>query len=237
MLSQKKIQLIQSLQRKKYRQKYNMFVVEGNKSIKEIVDSNYEIEEIYSTEPIDYYSYTPISENELKKISSLKNPSGALAVVKIPPISAPLLNVNTLVLDNIQDPGNLGTMIRTADWFGISQIVASPHTVEVYNPKVIQATMGSFSRISVFYEDLSHFLDHFEGNTYLADMNGENLYSEKIRFPFALVMGNEGNGISPVLKSHGKVISIPKNNPNSITESLNVSIATAIILSNFTQKT
>ena len=233
MLSHNKIKIIQSLSQKKFRQKYNLFVVEGNKILQEIVKSEYVIEEIFATTPQEKLSTTLISEQEYKKITFQKNPQGILALIKIPVEKKPIFNQNTIILDGIQDPGNLGTIIRSADWFGIKQIICSENTVDLFNPKVIQATMGSFTRVSVFYTPISEFITQFEGGIYAADMNGTSVYETQILKPFALIMGNEGNGISENILQQSQIISIP--NYSHVTESLNVSIANAILLAEITR--
>ncbi len=231
MLSHKKIKQIQSLQRKKFRQKYNLFFVEGIKSTKEIVKSDFEIDTIYSIEPIEGLETSLISAQEMKKISALTHPSIVFCVAKIPENKRIQYSQNSLLLDDIQDPGNLGTIIRTADWFGVSQIVASQNTVDVFNPKVVQASMGSFTRVSFIYADLEDFIVQFKGKVYTADMGGDSIYKKTFESPFALLLGNEGNGVSSQLLKETEVISIPHFSPHQETESLNVGIANAIILS------
>ncbi|WP_089874537.1 TrmH family RNA methyltransferase [Epilithonimonas hungarica] len=235
MLTAHTIKTIQSLDKKKYRQKYNLFLVEGNKIIKELPDSDYEIENLYSVNPENLSFKTEeiekILPNELKKISFLQHPKDSVAVCKIPENKI-LKDVSIqLILDGIQDPGNLGTIIRLADWFGIEQIICSNDTVDVYNPKVIQATMGSFLRVNVCYTDLEEYLSTYQYPTLGTDMNGENIY--KIEFPekFSLIFGNEGNGLRASTENLiSKMITIPRFGKNQSTESLNVSMSAGIIL-------
>ena len=235
MLTAHTIKTIQSLDKKKYRQKYNLFLVEGNKIIKELPDSDYEIENLYSVNPENLSFKTKeiekILPNELKKISFLQHPKDSVAVCKIPENKI-LKDVSIqLILDGIQDPGNLGTIIRLADWFGIEQIICSNDTVDVYNPKVIQATMGSFLRVNVCYTNLEEYLSTYQYPTLGTDMNGENIY--KIEFPekFSLIFGNEGNGLRASTENHiSKIITIPRFGKNQSTESLNVSMSAGIIL-------
>ncbi|MDP9955306.1 TrmH family RNA methyltransferase [Epilithonimonas hungarica] len=235
MLTAHTIKTIQSLDKKKYRQKYNLFLVEGNKIIKELPDSDYEIENLYSVNPENLSFKTKEIEkillNELKKISFLQHPKDSVAVCKIPENKI-LKDVSIqLILDGIQDPGNLGTIIRLADWFGIEQIICSNDTVDVYNPKVIQATMGSFLRVNVCYTDLEEYLSTYQYPTLGTDMNGENIY--KIEFPekFSLIFGNEGNGLRASTENLiSKMITIPRFGKNQSTESLNVSMSAGIIL-------
>jgi TrmH family RNA methyltransferase len=174
-----------------------------------------------------------ISLNELEKISTLKTPQEIIGLVKIP--IWPILNYNSLkqkfslVLDNIQDPGNMGTIIRTADWFGIHDIICSEDTVDVYNPKVVQATMGSLARVNIHYVNLIQVLPQIELPLFGAMLNGENMYNTNFGNEGLLVMGNEGNGISPdIERLITSAVTIPRAGN---AESLNVAIATAILCS------
>ena len=223
------------MDQKKFRQKYNLFLVEGNKTIREIPLSPFKILDIYSINPglltVENTEVTEISERDLKKISFLQHPKDSIAVCEI---KAPELLTNVpvqLILDGIQDPGNLGTIIRLADWFGIKQIVCSRETVDVYNPKVIQASMGSFLRVNVAYENIETYLSQPESAVLGTDMEGENLFTYHFPEKFNLVLGNEGNGMRPeVEKLLTEKISIPRFGESQSTESLNVSMAAGIIL-------
>lgn len=208
-------------------------MVEGNKIIKELKNSPFQVEEIYSTNPaeIDFFGdkIIPISDSELKKISFLKTPKDSVAVCRLKSSSILDASIN-IVLDGIQDPGNLGTIIRLADWFGIEQVICSKDTVDVYNPKVIQATMGSFTRVNVSYTALSDFLTGTEGVNIGTDMEGTSLFEFDFPKKFNLILGNEGNGIKPeTLSSLSHKITIPRFGKNQSAESLNVSMAAAII--------
>lgn len=235
MLTAHTIKTIQSLDKKKYRQKYNLFLVEGNKIIKELPNSDYEIENLYSTDPENITFKTvnieKILPSDLKKISFLQHPKDSVAICKIPE-SKILKDVKIqLILDGIQDPGNLGTIIRLADWFGIEQIICSNDTVDVYNPKVIQATMGSFLRVNVFYTDLEEYLEEYQYPIFGTDMNGENIYEAEFPEKFSLVFGNEGNGLRPSTEDLiSTMITIPRFGRSQSTESLNVSMSAGIIL-------
>lgn len=237
MLSSSKVKLIQSLNKKKYRQKYNLFVVEGIKNIKEFVFSNFLISNIYTTEPISFmqeHQYQIISYEELKKISFLKTPHNALALVELPDTLPYSIQGIQIALDSIQDPGNLGTIIRLADWYGIEQIFCSETSVDVYNPKVVQATMGSLARVQVNYTDLKKLLTTSPIPVCTTDMDGENIYTSCLPQEAFLVMGNEGNGISEDIKSISNLkFTIPRFGKKQKTESLNVAISTGIILSEF----
>lgn len=237
MLSSSKVKLIQSLNKKKYRQKYNLFVVEGIKNIKEFVFSSFLIQNIYSTENIPFlekHQYETISQEELKKISFLKNPHNALALVELPQAAPTAIRGIQIALDSVQDPGNMGTIIRLADWYGIEQIFCSETTVDVYNPKVVQATMGSLARVSVIYTDLKKFLSVSPLPIYTTDMEGDNIYSSLLPKEAFIVMGNEGNGICNEIKSiSNHKLTIPRFGKEQKTESLNVAVSTGIILSEF----
>lgn len=212
-----------------------MFLVEGNKIIKELPNSDYEIENLYSIDPENITFKTDniekILPQELKKISFLQHPKDSVAVCKIPETKL-IKDVSIqLILDGIQDPGNLGTIIRLADWFGIEQIVCSNDTVDVYNPKVIQATMGSFLRVNVVYTDLEDYFKDYQFPILGTDMDGENIYHTEFPEKFSLVFGNEGNGIRPSTEDLiTKMITIPRFGNSQSTESLNVSMSAGIIL-------
>ena len=210
-------------------------MVEGNKIISELKNSSYKIKEIYSTQPSELSFLTTeshlITERDLKKISFLQTPKDSVAVVEMPETELlPSQNIQ-IILDGIQDPGNLGTIIRLADWFGIEQVICSQDTVDVYNPKVIQSTKGSFARINVVYTDLTDYLAKTDAVNIGTDMVGENIYHFDFPEKFNLILGNEGNGMRPeVEKLVSQNITIPRFGQKQSTESLNVSMATGIIL-------
>lgn len=223
------------MDKKKFRQKYNLFLVEGNKTITELFNSNFKIKEIFSTDPqkLDRAEVpiTHISDNELKKISFLQNPKDSVAVCYLNEEKKTQDGNLQLVLDGIQDPGNMGTIIRLADWFGIEQIICSKDTVDFYNPKVIMASMGSFTRVNIVYTDLEEYLSRTENINIGTDMDGENIYSFKKPGRMNLILGNEGNGMRPgTEKFLEKSIMIPRFGKSQSTESLNVSMAAGIIL-------
>jgi len=238
MLSKNQSKIITSLRQKKYRLQHQFFVVEGIKVINEFLSSKYELEELFCTEDCyaSFRTFNPqiISDKELSKISNLSTPNRVLGIFKIPEVLKPKEEGLILVLDEINDPGNLGTIIRLSDWFGISQIICSKNTVDCYNPKVVQATMGSLTRMSINYLDLEIFLKETQLQIYGAVMNGENVYSSNLEQNAILVMGNESNGISEKVSSLiTNKITIPRYNEATITESLNVATATAILLNEF----
>ena len=212
-----------------------MFLVEGYKTIRELTNSNYKIQEIFSVndnvETIDRNLVTPISEAELKKISFLQHPKDAVALVELPENEEEIESDINLVLDGIQDPGNFGTIIRLADWFGVSQIICSDDTVDLYNPKVIQATMGSFTRVNIVYKNINEFLIDSDHENIGTDMIGESIYQYHFPTKMNLILGNEGNGIRPETEDLlSQKITIPRFGKSQSTESLNVSMATGIIL-------
>lgn len=242
MISKNQIKLITSLQHKKYRSSNKLFFVEGVKAISELLDSNYKLEHLYTTQndfddvPNDIK--TVITANELKKITALATPNSCLAVFKIP-IEKPLMETGLIVmLDAIRDPGNLGTILRLCDWYGVQQVICSIETVDIYNPKVVQATMGSLTRININYLDLNKFLQQTKLPIFGTFMDGQNIYQIGLPQHGIIVMGNEANGISSELeKLIQNRISIPRFGKLQKTESLNVATATAIILSEFLRTT
>lgn len=241
MLSKNEIKLITSLDKKKYRNKHKLFVVEGVKSIEEFLNSDYELEQVYGIENLFDLADSQIkiiSGSELKKISFLASPNTALATFKIPRPKSINSNGLRVALDTINDPGNLGTIIRLCDWFGIKELICNLNTVDCYNPKVVQASMGSITRVNITYLDLE---DYLNSNTvkpiYGAFMEGESVYSSELENKGILILGNEANGITSAIESLiSNKISIPQFNESQRTESLNVATATAILLSEFKRR-
>ena len=243
MLSKSRITLITSLKQKKYRTQHKLFVVEGIKTIKEFLNSSYDLEYLYTTtlfNDVPESMQTLVSEADLKKVSFLKNTNSALAVFKMQ--GNTLIDESKLIvaLDNVRDPGNLGTIIRLCDWFGISDLICNSETVDCYNPKVVQATMGSLTRVNITYTNLENYLsDKKNLSVYGTFMDGNNLYStNSVVENGILVLGNEANGISKEIeKLVTEKITIPKFGAIQKTESLNVAMATSIVLSEFKRKT
>lgn len=236
MLSKNKIKLITSLKHKKYRQQYGFFVVEGVKTIKELLQSHLELHALYTTETFNIGAKDEvlISEQELKRISFLTTPNKALAVFKIPEPKSVKNDTLIVALDAVRDPGNLGTIIRLCDWFGVTNLVCSKETADCFSPKVIQATMGSITRVNVSYIDLGFFLKATKLPVFGAFMDGKNVYKTKLPNKGILVMGNEANGVSKDIEALiTEKISIPQFGDVQETESLNVATATAILLSEF----
>lgn len=236
MLSKNQIKIINSLRLKKFRQKYDLFVVEGAKIIETILQSdNYEITQLYHTTDqsmlIDSrpeITQVSIDERSMKSISFLNSPSSALALVKT--LVKPAAKWNKAIyLDGIQDPGNVGTIIRIADWYGMDTVIRSSASADFYSPKVIQSTMGAFANINLLDMDPIDLLAKENGQIWTADMQGENLNDIIPSDNFTLVMGSEGQGLSKIFSNDKvKKVTIPGGS-NRISESLNVAVATGII--------
>lgn len=236
-LTKNQIKLIVSLKQKKYRLKHQLFVVEGKKTVQEFLGSSYKLRYLYALEgsiESDFNELQVVSGAQLKKISALTTPQQMVAVFEIPKFKPIVANGLVLALDAVRDPGNLGTIIRLCDWFGVEHLVCSETTVDCYNPKVIQATMGSLTRVNVVYLDLAAFLKSAKDIKIGAFMEGGNLYQTNLPQNGILVMGNEANGISPTIEALlDQHITIPSFSAHQATESLNVAMATAILLSEF----
>lgn len=238
MISKNYIKLIHSLERKKNRDEEGKFVLEGEKMLLEILNwkSDYLVHLFYtedfksSISSFDESKCTEVSEKELKSISRLQTPNKALAIFRKWEPTA-IKSDFYIALDGVQDPGNMGTILRLADWFGIPEIICSKDTVDCFNPKVVQATMGAIFRVQVRYVDLIDFLPTLNLPIYGALLEGENVYQTKLSPKGILVLGNEGKGIrTDIQKIIDKPISIPRFGE---AESLNVSTAGAILLSEF----
>ncbi|WP_442265249.1 TrmH family RNA methyltransferase [Tenacibaculum sp. ZS6-P6] len=238
-LSKNQIKLINSLRQKKYRKINQLFIAEGIKVVNELLQSSLKVNTIFATEDYQldekYAKITTIiSEKELKKITTLKTPNKVLGVFYIPEESKIEDRGLVIALDAINDPGNLGTIIRLCDWFGVQKLVCSIDTVDCYNQKVIQSTMGSISRVDISYEDLGNYLETTTLPTFIADMDGENVYKTTLPKEAVLVMGNEANGVSEsIRKIIQNKLTIPRFGESNQTESLNVATATSILISEF----
>ncbi|SDR67465.1 RNA methyltransferase, TrmH family [Polaribacter sp. KT25b] len=237
-ISKNQLKTITSLSQKKYRQKYKLFIAEGVKVVNELLNSSFKIDTLFATDDfktdISSDKIIRISDKELQKISNLKTPNKVLGLFMIPDEKPLQKNGLSIALDAINDPGNLGTIIRLCDWFGVTQLLCSRETVDCYNQKVVQASMGSLTRISIKYVDLKMYLIETKLPIFIADMDGENVYKSTLPKEAILVMGNEANGVSDELKTLIKnKISIPRFGETQETESLNVATATAILLSEF----
>ncbi len=244
MISKAEIKTIASYKQAKHRNEDEVYIVEGVKMVDELLRSNQEIEILCATkeynnpDQVRAKKVLEIKEDDLKKISSLSTPNQVLAVVKRQEAKIPIIKSKiVLVLDNIKDPGNLGTIVRIADWFGIEDIICSENTVELYNPKTIQSTMGSIFRVNVTYYNLSQFLSlvpkaHPIYGTIVE--GGKNIYKEALTKEAIIVIGSESHGISSVIReliTHP--ITIPSFSIAQSAESLNASTATSIIVSEF----
>ena len=236
-LSKNQLKLITSLQQKKYRVKNGLFVAEGTKVVDEFLNSNFKLNHLFCVNEAvygDVESITVITEVELKKISTLKTPNNVVALFQIPTEQEIKKEGFFVALDEINDPGNLGTIIRLCDWFGVDQLICSVNTVDCYNSKVVMASMGSLTRVSIVYTNLQAYLKETSLPKYATLMEGENVYKSELPKQAILVMGNEANGISDaVLKELNTSVSIPRFGNIQATESLNVATATAILLSEF----
>lgn len=238
MVSKNQIKLITALQQKKFRKEHGLFFAEGIKVVGELLNSGLVLHSLYTTgsysNEVSPEKVFEATEAEMKKISALSTPAGVLAVFEIPkpvPVSYSGL---IMVLDGISDPGNMGTLIRLCDWFGIRHLVCSHHCVDVVNPKVVQATMGSLIRVNIVYEDLDLFLKDSPLPVFGTFMDGENIYKEQLPAEGIIVMGNEANGISQEVERRvAHKLAIPRFGTLQATESLNVATAAAIILSEF----
>ena len=247
MLGKAQIKYIRSLQNKKIRHTHFVYVIEGEKIVAEYIHSDYPLNNIYAAEDwLDENAAllkkknipaAKVSQRELEQISSLATPNKVLALAKMQPTPAPaemksiLSKGFHLALDNIQDPGNLGTIIRTADWFGAATVFCSNDCVDAYNPKVAQAAMGSLARVKIIYTDLPVILTNSPLPVYAATLNGENLFSEKLPGSAIVLIGNESSGLSEkLIQFAAKTISIPRFGK---AESLNAAVAAAVIMAAF----
>jgi len=234
LVSKSQIKLITSLQQKKYRDKHGLFIAEGPKIIKELLNASFKLHSLFSTKNLDFETeqFLLVRQEDLQRISFLKTANTALAIFYKPKKKELLKKGVIVALDAIRDPGNLGTIMRLCDWFGIDNLVCSLDTADCYNPKVIQATMGSTARVQVDYLNLDQFIDECNLPVYGGCLNGDSVYEEQFPEDMIVVLGNEANGISEsVLDKLSKKITIPQFGELKETESLNVATATAILLS------
>jgi TrmH family RNA methyltransferase len=237
MISKVRAKFIKSLQVKKYRKQEQSFLVEGRKGVEELLRSDFTTTMVFATKEfidghkLDAVEVTEVTPGELETVGSVESNDSVLAIARIKDNNRPSIGAGeyALVLDDIRDPGNLGTIIRTADWYGIRHIIASEETADFYNPKVIRSTMGSFCRVNVFYTSLDKFLEGHKV-VYGTFLDGVNVHELKFAPGGFIVVGNESNGISGAVGRHvTQKITIPRFGN---AESLNASIATAIILDN-----
>lgn len=262
MISKNQIKYIRQLEMKKYRKREGLFVAEGPKVVGDLL-RRYQPVAIYATEewiktadtvnaPLSPVPPTPVSPDELRRISFLQHPQQVLALFPLPSEASPAAVANSqfsvlnsqfstlaLALDGIQDPGNLGTIIRIADWFGIDTIYCSEDTVDAYNPKTVQATMGSIARVHIIYCNLLKLFETLPADypVYGTLLDGEDLYQQPLTSEGIIVMGNEGNGISEAVRQRvNRRLLIPCYRQGDSAESLNVAIATAITCAEFRRR-
>jgi len=230
------IKFVRSLQQKKFRRQEGLFVVEGIKPVTELLESDVECHQVFATEPISFLAndLTLVSNKELERMSSLKTPNKVLALAKIPNSSLPFENHTMLLLDGIKDPGNLGTIIRTAKWFGVQDIVCINDCVDAYDRKVVQSTMGALFHVNLVYTDETTILSQAKQNNYRlagTDMGGESVFSSKLGEKTLLVIGSESHGMSESVRTAcDKLLAIPNFEGEQKVESLNAAIATGIVL-------
>ena len=235
MLSNKLLKQIQQLKLKKFRKQYNMFVAEGEKVVLDLLSEKFIPEVLLASKEFPLIEPLKITTREMRSITHFSTPSPIMGVFKIPNHTIGSVPTFQLVLDQIKDPGNLGTIIRTCDWYGLSQIVCSPDCVDCFNPKVVQATMGSIALVKLHYVVLESYLKKIDKPIYFADMNGGSINESKCTPDGVLVLGNESHGISESLYHiKHESLNIPKQNlKNDGAESLNVAVAAAILLHEF----
>ena len=245
MISKNQIKFIRQLEQKKFRHREGLFVAEGTKVVGDLLKAGYIPHSLYATsEWIASHSVaeaTEVTDDELTRLSFQQHPQQVLALFPIPPLNSKFLILNSLALalDGVQDPGNLGTIIRIADWFGISNIICSEDTVDAYNPKVVQATMGSIARVNIIYTNLLELLDGLPADfpVYGTLLDGENIYTQELTPHGLIIMGNEGNGISDAVRQRvNRRLLIPDFHNGDTADSLNVAIATAITCSEFRRR-
>lgn len=256
MISKNQIKYVRQLEQKKYRKQEGLFIAEGHKVVGDLLQAGYTPKQLFATKewlaqhPADPH-FTEVTNDELTRLSLQQHPQQVLAIFPLPSsvissassvISSAVegsLNSLSIALDGVQDPGNLGTIIRIADWFGISNIICSEDTVDAWNPKVVQATMGSIARVNIIYTSLPTLLDTLPADypVYGTLLDGENIYTQPLTKEGLIVMGNEGNGISEAVRQRvNRRLLIPDFHDGDTADSLNVAIATAITCSEFRRR-
>lgn len=244
MISKNQIKQIKQLEMKKYRQRENLFVAEGPKVVNDLL-TRWQPVSLFATDdfvPCQPVSIQSITNDELRKVSFLQHPQQVIAIFQIPASTSNTLPDEkdlTLALDGIQDPGNLGTIIRLADWFGIKDIVCSEETADAWNPKVVQATMGSIARVNISYTSLTDIFSRLPHDfpIYGTLLDGEDIYQQPLTKGGIIVMGNEGNGLTEKVRQRvNRRLLIPSYRADDTAESLNVAIATAIVCAEFRRR-
>jgi TrmH family RNA methyltransferase len=257
MISKNQIKYVRQLEQKKFRKQEGLFIAEGHKVVGDLLRAGYIPKMLFATEKwlhenrllmlTTAVTPTTVSDDELRRLSLQQHPQQVLALFPIPSsptvisseVERSLHSSLALALDGVQDPGNLGTIIRIADWFGISTIICSDDTVDAWNPKVVQATMGSLARVNIIYTNLPEFLDTLPPDypVYGTLLDGDNIYTQPLTTRGLIVMGNEGNGISDAVRARiNRRLLIPAFRQGDTADSLNVAIATAITCSEFRRR-
>lgn len=237
MISKNQIKFVRQLEQKKYRKKEGLFVAEGPKVVGDLLRAGFKAHTIFATKEWDSQgqAFQEVSDEELRRVSFLQHPQKVLALFFMPAKAVHVLSGLSLALDDVQDPGNLGTIIRIADWFAIDTIYCSENTADAWSPKVVQATMGSIAHINIVYTDLQELISKAHVPVYGTLLDGQNIYSQELSKEGIIVMGNEGNGISaPIRQLINRRLLIPQFHEGP--ESLNVAIATAITCSEFRRR-
>lgn len=237
MISKNQIKFVRQLEQKKYRKKEGLFVAEGPKVVGDLLRAGFKAHTIFATKEWDSLgqAFQEVSDEELRRVSFLQHPQKVLALFFMPAKAVPVLSGLSLALDDVQDPGNLGTIIRIADWFAIDTIYCSENTADAWSPKVVQATMGSIAHINIVYTDLQELINKAHVPVYGTLLDGQDIYSQELSKEGIIVMGNEGNGISaPIRQMINRRLLIPQFHEGP--ESLNVAIATAITCSEFRRR-
>ena len=232
MLTKNKVKQIRLLSLKKFRQKHGLFIVEGEKAVSEFYNAKWSFNALYSVEDKEDSRFITIGKSMMSKITQLSTPSPVLGVFKIRKMKKDPFTGFSLAIDSIKDPGNLGNIIRLCDWFGVEHLYCSKGSVDFFNPKTIQSSMGSLTRVNCHFCDLDIFLEKYPNTIYGATLNGEDFNNISMISPGILVLGNESNGISSkIINLLTKQITIPSSSENNHIESINVSSAAAILLS------
>lgn len=252
MISKNQIKFVRQLEQKKFRKAENLFIAETHKVVGDLLAAGFRPVQLFATN--DWISehrpmlatlgsqITEVCQDELTRLSLQQHPQQVLALFPIPSAPQPLSNLTSklsILLDNVQDPGNLGTIIRIADWFGIDTIYCSPGTVDAWNPKVVQATMGSIARVHIIYIEPDELFSQLPADypIYGTFLDGDNIYTQQLTSHGLIVMGNEGNGISDAVRARvSHKLLIPDFHKGDTADSLNVAIATAITCSEFRRR-
>lgn len=232
MLTNKQRKQIVQLSQKKYREQERLFVAEGDKIVLSLIRAGFQYQHLFSTKPYTDIDAVQIDLSSMQKISHFKNASPILGVFHYPQQRTATSHGTVIAVDSIRDPGNLGTIIRICDWFGLNQLICSETTVDCFNPKVIQATMGSIARVSCVYVDLTDFVSNSDKKVYGAALGGSSLYEASLNSNAIMIFGNESHGIShDIVPLIDQKLSIPRFREHLEPESLNVATATAIFIS------